>query len=266
MRPISVGNVTLRLDAAEAGGRYFHPILVLPGLFQSFLCWRGMTSMLAHRGWNVYVLPRPGSDPEARVGEEVARTSGWQRSVEQAIAAARKLDDEVIVLGADVGAAIALAMSAEVDPLALALFAPSRPSALGEAHEKSLGVIGRMRRKSEGGLVHPASSLAKGAHQPSDVAPEPAGLLADLVAGVDFEPVRKHAPAIVFGSDHDPLVSREESEAFAASDYAKTSPTVLRGRWWPSSGWERICDEVHRFLILTLSDRVVDFPEEIIGE
>jgi hypothetical protein len=53
---------------------------------------------------------------------------------------------------------------------------------------------------------------------------------------------------------------------FADSQFSKASRSRLNGRWWPSLGWEPACEEAHRFLILTLSDRVVDFPDEIIND
>ena len=64
MQTVTVGKARLHLETAEAGTRYHAPILILPGLFQSPACWSGITSMLAHRGWDVYLLPRPAESED----------------------------------------------------------------------------------------------------------------------------------------------------------------------------------------------------------
>ena len=124
------------MEAAEAGGRYLAPILILPGMFQSYACWRGMTSMLAHRGWNVYVLARSEIDDRGAVRTE---NFGWIKAVERAAEVASKLDERVIVFGADLGAALAVAMLGELRPLALGLFAPATPAALGRSDSSNAG-------------------------------------------------------------------------------------------------------------------------------
>jgi hypothetical protein len=73
-------------------------------------------------------------------------------------------------------------------------------------------------------------------------------------------------PTIVFGAQNDPLVDTEHSLGFADGHVAKAAKARLVGRWWPSMGWEAASEQAHRFLILTLADRVVEFPEEILGE
>ena len=242
----------LHFEAAEAGGRYLAPILILPGLFHSEACWRGMTSMLAHRGWNVYLLPRPEG-------------GGWRQAIDSAARAATELGEQVIVFGSDIGASLALAASPRVRPLALALFAPATPEHVGIAYKQQLGWIARRRTAKGATAVSPPSSVAKALRRASDVAEESAELVADLVDGVGFERPGEHPPAIVFAPDGDPLVSSEHALEFAGTPYARAARTRLRGRWWPSDGWEPVTDDVHRFLILTLADRVVEFPEEIIG-
>ena len=57
----NVGGLELEFEAPEAG-RYMAPIIVCPGLFQSFDCWRPLTSMLAHRGWEIYFVARGPDD------------------------------------------------------------------------------------------------------------------------------------------------------------------------------------------------------------
>ncbi len=84
------------------------------------------------------------------------------------------------------------------------------------------------------------------------------------MAGVAFDRPSEHPPALVFVAEGDPLVAGEESLAFTDTPYSRTAPSRLAGHWWPSSRWEPIADEIHRFLILTLADRVVEFPEEVL--
>ncbi len=251
MRPVEVGGVRLELESPEAG-RYLAPILIVPGLFQSAVCWRGVTSMLAHRGWEVYVLPRTGRTPSA----------GWQDAVEAVSAAASALADRVVLFGSDIGAALALEACSRADVLALALFAPTLPGDAGRRYLDALGLLGRWRRRSSP-LVAPPPRLRKRLWQQADAEDEPAGLIEDLIAGPVFSPPAKHPPAIVFETQGDPLSGGRTP--IVSEPYAKTSDTRVEGRWWPSLGWEAVSNEVHRFLVLTLADRVVEFPDEVLG-
>ncbi len=208
--------------------------------------------MLAHRGWEVYVLERAA-------GAE----SGWSETLERLVRAGRALGGPLIVLGADAGAAMALAACQSLPVLALALFAPVLPASLGKAYRRSLPWRSRIRR-TRSGTVEPPRKLTRTAYQAADVAGEAAAFLDDLGRAADFELPSRHPPAIVFHAEGDPLVATTDSLPFLATPYAKASATKLQGRWWPSLGWEPVADEVHRFLILTLADRVVEFPEEVL--
>ena len=79
MRRIALGDVELRMESPEAA-RYHAPILVIPGLFQSAVCWRGVTSILAHRGWEVYLLPRVVQDMVS--GEVQATDRSWNQALD----------------------------------------------------------------------------------------------------------------------------------------------------------------------------------------
>jgi pimeloyl-ACP methyl ester carboxylesterase len=250
--PLKIAGHGVHFDAPEAG-RYLAPILVLPGLFQSFQCWRGLTSMLAHRGWEVYVL--------ARDEEEGSGASGWSAQCEAAANVAAGLGDNVIIFGADIGAAIAMAACQRVTPLALGLFAPSLPAPLGHALAASRSILERAKKSSG----QAPDKLAKGT-KPADLSSEPVDLLDDIGEGIAFERPSSHPPAIVFAPDGDPLVTSEQALSFADGELARTSPTRLDGRWWPAKRSAAVADGVHRFLVLTLGDRVVEFPDEILAD
>ena len=141
------------------------------------------------------------------------------------------------------------------------LFAPVEPAAAGRALDKSLGFLGRRRARGAEPVAPPAA-LARQIHRDTDSTVEPAGLVREL-ASIPFERPSDHPPAIVFAPQNDPLVDREHALSFV-SPYARAARTALVGRWWQSSAWDPIADEAHRFLILTLGDRVVEFPEEIL--
>lgn len=254
----------LELEPPEAG-RYHAPILLLPGLFQSTACWRPFTTMLAHRGWEVYALTRQAyeSDDDEPVAPPDYDFAG---AVATAKRAARKLGDKVIIFGADVGAAVALAIAEEVRPMALALFAPAEPAHLGAGLTGQTGFFEKRRLARSSGPVAPPARLAKSAPLSSSAGAEPRRLVDDLVAGIAYARPESSSPAIVFAANDDPLVSAAHAESFAASAHAKLARTRVGGRWWPTQGWQAACDEAHRFLILTLGDRVVEFPEEILAD
>jgi alpha-beta hydrolase superfamily lysophospholipase len=274
VRPVELGDVILQLEPPEAG-RYHAPILIVPGLFQSATCWRPLTTMLAHRGWEVYSLVRQPveGDDEPLGGDD----RDWTETVHVARRAAKRFGDKYILFGADVGASIALAVAEEVRPLAMALFAPADPPHVGAAYARALGFFEKRRARRERGPLGPPASLRRAAPLPSLPALEPRSLvesmLADAAASQASVPRRAEAPRatgapppprIVFGVTDDPLVATEHASAFVDGPHAKLASTTLSGRWWPTTEWQAACDEVHRFLVLTLGDRVVEFPDEVL--
>jgi pimeloyl-ACP methyl ester carboxylesterase len=264
MRPVAFGNVVLHLESPEAA-RYHAPILIVPGLFQSPICWRGFTSMLAHRGWEVYLLPRVSMDMAKATVEAVDKT--WQQAEDDLVSAAERLGDKVVIFGADVGAALALATLERVRPMALGLFSPTRPAEMGKALMGAMGFLERRRfNKSSEPLVTAPAAHAKTAYQPSDVIAEPRSFVDALNAHSGPVGPTELPPTIVFGAQNDPLVDTAHSLSFADDKVAKAAKARLTGRWWPSVGWEAASEQAHRFLILTLSDRVVEFPDEILAD
>ena len=264
MRPVEIGDVVLQLEPPEAG-RYHAPILLIPGLFQSTACWRPFTTMLAHRGWEVYALSR---QPYETDDDEPVTPPDYDfaGAIATATRAARKLGDNVIVFGADVGAAIALAIAADVRPMALVLFAPAEPAHVGAGLNAQIGFFEKRRRARETGPVAPPARLAKSVPLPTSIGAEPRALVADLAAGIAYERPRASPPTLVFAASDDPLVASEHGASFAGSPHAKLARSSMAGRWWPTRQWQAACDEAHRFLILTLGDRVVEFPEEILAD
>jgi hypothetical protein len=262
MQTISIAGTRLLLETAEAGTRYHAPVLIVPGLFQSEACWRGIISMLAHRGWDVFLLTRPSDDPD----------HGWDQSVQQVsevaegVASSVGKTGNVVMLGADVGACVALTVSQQVESLALGLFAPCEPLHAASAYDRAMGMLERRRARRHEGPVQAPRPVAKTSHDTALVGEEPVRWMKDLAASSPFELPHRHPPAIVFNCDNDLLVDGDRCVNFARGEFARESKTRLNGRFWPAIGWERACDDFHRFLILTLSDRVVEFPEEILSD
>lgn len=266
MRPVELGDVVLQLEPPEAG-RYHAPILVLPGLFQSMACWRPFTSMLAHRGWEVYSLARQALDSEGD-GPSGGSDDDWERVVETASRAARKLGEKLILFGADIGASVALRVAETTRPMAMALFAPAAPGHAAAAYEGQLGFFER-RRKQPASPVEAPARIRQAAPLPDLVAAEPRALL-DSLAGARAADSRADEqaapPCIVFGVADDPLVASDHAACFVRDTHTRIARTTVNGRWWPTTDWQSACDEAHRFLILTLGDRVVEFPEEILAD
>lgn len=267
MRPVELGDIILQMEPPEAG-RYHAPILVIPGLFQSLACWRPFTSMLAHRGWEVYTLARQPveSDDEPLGGGD----HDWSALVDLTVRAMEKLGEKVIVFGADIGASLALAALARARPMAMALFGPAEPRHAGAAYAGQLNFLERRRSSRTTGPVDPPASLRRGIPLPALPAAEPRALIHSLVEETIDASALVHSddrpPTIVFGIAQDPLVSDEHATAFASGPHTKIASSRLSGRWWPTLEWRNACDESHRFLILTLGDRVVEFPDEILAD
>jgi hypothetical protein len=252
----TVAGRKLWFEAPEAG-RYKAPILAMPGLFQSFECWRSLTSMLAHRGWAVYGLGRWDWD---RDGDLVPRAGHWDELVEQAQDVSRALEGSAIVLAADVSAAIAIALARQGLASALALFAPVPPAQAFARAARCRGWIERWRgpgcnRTRPAGVDAPA--IAAWGQE------EPAGWFDSLEFAVVHDAGARQAPIAIFEASEDPLVEATAGPAWIGSSTASVASTRLRGRWWPAQQGAAVAAEVHRFLILTLGDRIVEFPEEI---
>jgi pimeloyl-ACP methyl ester carboxylesterase len=251
------------MESPEAA-RYHAPILILPGLFQSPICWRGFTSILAHRGWEVYVLPRVVRDMAS--GEVRAKDKSWAQALDDVAQAAEKLGDKLIIFGSDVGAAMALATLERTKPMALGLFSPSDPSHASVSLRRSLGFFAKRKfSKQAGVLVNAPEKHMEAAYQKSDIIAEPRSFMDDLSKGVEFSRPSMQPPSIVFAPQNDPVVGAEHALGFADDRVAKAAAAPLVGRWWPSIGWEAASEQAHRFLILTLSDRIVECPDEIIN-
>ncbi|HYC56090.1 MAG TPA: hypothetical protein VEL28_14240 [Candidatus Binatia bacterium] len=262
MPAMSFGDWYLHYEAPEAG-RYRASILVVAGLFQSFGCWRPVTAMLAHRGWEVYCLTRIMPDRE---GDPRVLDDSWEGARGRIGQIAQRLETPLILFGSDVGAALALNVCRELPVLALAMFSPSEPAALANAHRQSLGLRQRVfGTASTGETISPQAAMISEKIQPSDIAEEPSRFLESLSAASFARPER-HPPALVFASENDPLVAHEHALQFAREPWAKASRMRLNGRFWPVLGGANVADEVHRFLILTLGDLVVDFPDEILED
>jgi len=268
MPTLSFGDFFLHCEAPEAA-RYRAAILVLPGLFQSFACWRPITSMLAHRGWEVYGLTRtmPDQGGRPRLVDET-----WDRARARIIEVSARLGSPLVVLASDLGAALALSLAGELPLLALALFSPSDPADLGAGYRRTLptngplGLLRALRRPTSaphtGGVI--AHRALLGPHTGGEeTTAEPQRLLDELHEGLHFARPDRHPPALIFASRNDPLVAEKHALSFAASARAKASHTRLDGRFFPHTGGALLADEVQRFLILTLGDRIVDFPDEI---
>lgn len=264
MRTVRLGRQVVHFEAPESG-RYHAPLLLLPGLYQSFGCWRPFTSLLAHRGWELYCLPRTTLDED---GEElITEDDDWQRCRAKVIEVASQIGDRVILLGADLGAGLALSVVNEVNPLALALFSPCAPAQLGTAQAKPRGgFFSRLRGGADNSELTPVASptLLDEKTDPDHLLPEPLPLLRDLPT-CELNVPRDHAPTIVFNSSNDPLVPQGAPQDFLNHERARTAKTGLNGHWWPAQPASvSVADEVHRFLILTLGDRIVEFPDEIL--
>ncbi|MBI5504704.1 MAG: alpha/beta fold hydrolase [Deltaproteobacteria bacterium] len=271
MPALTFGDFFVHCEAPEAP-RYRAAILVLPGLFQSFACWRPITAMLAHRGWEVYCLTRTMPD---RSGKPHLLDETWEQARARIAQVGARLGGPVVVLASDLGAALALSVAGQLPILALALFSPSDPAALGAAYRRSLrpsglrGALSGLRRRastSRGAQVIAHAALLGPDIGDEDTLPEPARLLGELSEGEGFVRPDRHPPALVFASRSDPLVAEQHALGFADGACAKASRTRLDGRFFPHTGGAVLADEVQRFLILTLGDRVVDFPQDILEE
>ncbi len=379
----TIGGELLDFEAPEAP-RYKAAMLVLPGLFQSFEQWRPLTSALAHRGWEIYFLPRglppgpsrdmsrdlpqnlsqhpsldlpqnlsqhpspdlpqnlsrhpspdlpqnpsrhpspdlpqnlsrhpspdlpqnlsrhpspdlpqnPSRHPSPDLPQDSApslhgsgsevpepgRDAGWQDQIDRASRVIDALEDQVVILASDLGAAMTLSLPSEGQKkiIAMALLSPCSPSQLptpqGRKRSSLLASLGRIlgfgsAQPRTSHTMHTArtADTLRTLHPDLDAgaSTEAAQLIEDLEDGIDFEPPTASSPGpptLIFTAHGNSRVETAHTKSFAEGSAVRLARVEIESGPELFSNSQSIADEIQRFLVLALGDKIVEFPDEI---
>ena len=243
--------------------RYAASLVCLPGLWTPPVLWQGLTTYLAHRGWEGAVL-----DLRRVRGGIAARAAEVAQYV-------TRLPGAPILIGHDAGALVALAVAARTRPAALVLLAPLVPGAtavraLGLRFGTLPALLLRLPVPAPRGAA--AAPLVAGLPSPvrtsvlGALAPEAADVILDVArARVDPAPVGG-VPALLVGGGSDPLLSPQEGAGFARTIGAEHQ-VVPEGTHWllAGPGWEETVAVVHRWLVQRLGEPLLEFYPEALA-
>jgi len=238
------------VDVARAeASRFRHPLLLLHGLWTGSAIWRGTMGYLAHRGWDSWAPSfLEGDHPIADRGPLL-------------IDLCRTLAAPPVVVGHDAGAYLATDLATALDLPAVVAVTPLLSRR--DAGRAGIFAWPRLwRARFFGATLPPPAGVAAAAYKAAEdvVRPDSAALFRRVAAasmpGAD-------RPSLLIGSAGDPItdpgdverVARERGWSFHRHDGRGHFPMV-------EPGWERLADDVHRWLVRTLGEELLVFLDD----
>lgn len=249
---LHVGTVPVDVVRAEVA-RFRHPLLLLHGLWTGAWIWRGAASYLAHRGWESWT-----PDLGGRLDADVATVSVALSRVAAALPAA-----PIVVTHAS-SAVVGTMLAQAVGAPAVVVLAPILP---GPEHPARRGLFGfttrwRARAASSSLAPPPAMRDAVGDFR-SELRADSAALYRSLANGALALPAAAPAVGLVASGARD-MLSPDAAGALLARRFGWDH------RVWPAAGhlalaehgWERLADDVHRWIVRALGENLLSFLDE----
>jgi len=235
------------------GPRYRAPVIFVPGLWSGPEVWRRAAGLLAHRGWEGW-LADPGAERRG-ISERAAALA----------AAAEELGRAPVLVALDGAGLVALEAARRTAVAAIVWVAPVAPggasvrSAVNPWRVLAALVLGLPVGRPAGwtGEQVPAAWVRE---------QEAAALIVDVVRG-RTTPRPAGVPTVLVAGEADPrceagervaLAARVEAEVLALPGAAGLP--LATGRWQEHAG------VVHRWLVRTLGETLLEFYEEAMAE
>lgn len=250
--------VDLHTIAAESE-KFTAPLLFVHGLWCDANVWRRAMGYCAHRGWTCHALtlPRVAAD-----GVSAADLPAW---IERVRAQVRRFDAAPVLIGHDVGAWLAMTMTAEVR--AVVALAPLLATTI-EPAIRALVPAWRLAWSGWRGMrvdlpARGAARLYRGeATGLGEVVPEAAGFLRALPDRLQSLPRPLAGPTLIVGGAADEFAPPASVRACAdrcGADY-EIMATGRHPLPW-ETGWEKTMGQVHRWLVRRLGEELL-LPQE----
>lgn len=242
------GELGVQITRAESD-RFGAPVLLLHGLWAGAWVWTRMTGYLGHRGWESWALDR---------------APGGGRVLDRCATVARAMPAAPVIVGHDLGAAVALRVAAALRSPALVLIAPVLPGR--ESRRLAFGGLSRTLAALLGRDLTPPSDRAGALFaECADAAglelirtglvDEPGQDVHDLLKGrMRVNELGAVPPTLIIGGNRDPLVP-ETVITDRARELGGDSVILEGGHWLPvESTWQSTCNCFHRWLVRTLGE------------
>lgn len=246
----------VQITRAESD-RFGAPLLLLHGLWAGAWVWSRMTGYLGHRGWESWALDR-----HAAAG----------RAIDRCVRVARAMPAAPVIVGHDLGAAVALRVAAALRAPALVLIAPVLPGR--ESRRLAFGGLSRTMVALLGRDLAPpgdrAGSLYAECADPAGLAlirtglvDEPGQDVHDLLKGrMRVDELGIVPPTLVIGGARDPLIPGDLISG-TANQLGGDSVVLEGGHWLPlDSTWQSTCNCLHRWLVRTLGESFLLMRED----
>jgi len=237
--------------------RFGAPLLLIHGLWAGAWVWSRMTGYLGHRGWESWALDR-----------HAARG----RVIDRCATVARAMPAAPVIVGHDLGAAVALRVGAALKAPALVLIAPVLPGS--ESRRLAFGGLSRTISALVGRDLGPpgdrAGSLFVDCADPAGrelirtgLVDEPGRDVHDLLKGrMRVDELGTIPPTLVIGGSRDPLVPGDVIRG-TAHQLGGDSVILEAGHWLPlESTWQSTCNCFHRWLVRTLGESFLLMRED----
>jgi pimeloyl-ACP methyl ester carboxylesterase len=246
----------VQITRAESD-RFGAPLLLVHGLWADAWVWSRMTGYLGHRGWESWALERHASG---------------SRVLDRCATVGRTMPAAPVIVGHDLGAAVALRVAAALEAPALVLIAPvlpgraSRRLAFGGLSRTMAALLGR-------DLAPPgdrAGALFADCADPTGLelirtglVDEPGHEVHDLLKGrMRVDELGTVPPTLVIGGAGDRLVP-EGVISGTARELGGDSVILEGGHWLPvESTWQSTCNCLHRWLVRTLGESFLLMRED----
>ena len=237
------------VDVARAeASRFRHPLLLLHGLWTGSAIWRGFMGYLAHRGWNSWAPSFLEADhPIADRGPML-------------VDLCRTLPAPPVVLGHDAGAHLATELASTLDLPAVVAVTPllSRHD-VGRAGVFAWSRLWRARLSAT--LPPPVGAAAPAYRAAGDVLRPDSAAFFRRIAAASLP--RANRPCLLVGSPGDRITDAAEAERVARERGWTFHRHAGRGHFpMVEPGWERLADDVHRWLVQTLGEALLLFLED----
>ncbi len=251
---LSFGSLPVDMVRAESA-RFRHPLLLLHGLWTGSWIWREFQAYLAHRGWESWA-PSFLEAPAASFATD---------RVEWLVDACRTLPAPPIIIGHDAGAVIAATLASRVEAPAVVAIAPLLASVDSGAWGGLYAWPRFWAARFLGGPVSPPRhALARtfGAKRAGSWLPDSGALFRALASGALRFPTEAPCPSLLVCAEHDPLVSPIAAERLARR--LGWAFQVHGSSHFPmlEPGWESLGDDLHRWLVQTLGERILAWVED----
>jgi pimeloyl-ACP methyl ester carboxylesterase len=249
--------VAVEIARAESS-RFRHPILFVHGLWTGNWIWRGLMGYLAHRGWDSWAPSFLEGVPDPSAAR-----------LDQLVALCRTLSAPPVIVAHDAGAMVAMSLASAVEAPAVVAIAPllSRRDAATAGlfawpQFWIVRVIGRNLLPPTG--AGRALYLDPRLDEPDLLRPDSGADFRRLASGtLRFADDTTAPPTLLIASRGDAITRARQLQllatrrgwSFHCHPAAGHFPTV-------EPGWERLADDVHRWLVQTLGERLLAFVED----